>query len=443
MSEASLTPQVTGGPAPRAEAMPWSLTKRIAFRFCFLYFTLYVVAAQMLGSLFPFVDFTELGTLRYPRAVVEWVAKHFFRVTAQLVVTDSGSGDKTFDWVQTFCILILAIVGTAVWSLLRRGPKNYSKLYAWFRVFIRFSLAATMLTYALFKVVPLQMNFPRLARLLEPYGNFSPMGVLWASIGASKAYEIITGCAELAGGIFLFSPRTTTFGALICLADTIEVFSLNMTYDVPVKLFAFHLILLAVFLLAPDARRLANVFFLNRPVAPSAETPLFRGARANRIALAAQILFGVALVGMNFYASMQEYKTFGEGAPKSPLYGIWNVEDFSLDGQPHPPLLTDAERWRRLVFEFPKFMTLQHMDEANTLYGATIDMKAGSVALMKSSDKNWKAAFSFSQPATGKLILDGEMDGHKIHAQLELFDRSKFLLVKGGFHWIQEFPVNR
>jgi len=443
MSEASLTPQVTGGPATRAEAMPWSLTKRIAFRFCFLYFTLYVVAAQMLGSLFPFADFTELGTLRYPRAVVEWVAKHFFRVTAQLVVTDSGSGDKTFDWVQTFCILILAIVGTAVWSLLRRGPKNYSKLYAWFRVFLRFSLAATMLTYGVIKAVPLQMNFPRLARLLEPYGNFSPMGVLWASIGASKAYEIITGCAELAGGIFLFSPRTTTFGALICMADSIEVFSLNMTYDVPVKLFAFHLILLAVLLLAPDARRLANVFFLNRPVAPSAETPLFRSARANRIALGAQILFGVALVGMNFYASIQEYKTFGEGAPKSPLYGIWNVEDFSLDGQPRPPLLTDAERWRRLVFEFPKFMTLQHMDEANTLYGATIDMKAGSVALMKSSDKNWKAAFSFSQPATGKLILDGEMDGHKIHAQLELFDRSKFLLVKGGFHWIQEFPVNR
>lgn len=443
MSEASLTPQVTGGPAPRAEAMPWSLAKRIAFRFCFLYFTLYVVAAQMLGSLFPFADFTELGTLRYPRAVVEWVAKHFFRVTAQLVVTDSGSGDKTFDWVQTFCILILAIVGTAVWSLLRRGPKNYSKLYAWFRVFLRFSLAATMLTYGVIKAVPLQMNFPRLARLLEPYGNFSPMGVLWASIGASKAYEIITGCAELAGGIFLFSPRTTTFGALICMADSIEVFSLNMTYDVPVKLFAFHLILLAVLLLAPDARRLANVFFLNRPVAPSAETPLFRSARANRIALGAQILFGVALVGMNFYASIQEYKTFGEGAPKSPLYGIWNVEDFSLDGQPRPPLLTDAERWRRLVFEFPKFMTLQHMDEANTLYGATIDMKAGSVALMKSSDKNWKAAFSFSQPATGKLILDGEMDGHKIHAQLELFDRSKFLLVKGGFHWIQEFPVNR
>ena len=76
------------------------------------------------------------------------------------------------------------------------------------------------------------------------------MGVLWSSIGSSPAYESFAGCAELLGGILLIVPRTTTLGALVCLADMTQVFMLNMTYDVPVKLLSFHLILLSLFLLA-------------------------------------------------------------------------------------------------------------------------------------------------------------------------------------------------
>ena len=90
-----------------------------------------------------------------------------------------------------------------------------------------------MMVYGMSKAVPLQMPFPFLTTLLERYGDFSPMGVLWSSIGASPAYEIFTGCAELLGGVLLIFPRTTTLGALVCLADAIQVFLLNMTYDVP------------------------------------------------------------------------------------------------------------------------------------------------------------------------------------------------------------------
>ena len=129
------------------------------------------------------------------------------------------------------------------------------------------------------------------------------MGVLWASIGASPAYEIFAGCAEMLGGILLILPRTTMLGALICLADMTQVFMLNMTYDVPVKLFSFHLILLSLFLLAPDIKRLLDLFFFNRPVQPSTQFPLFATPRANRMAVVAQIVFGVLLMGMNAYGS--------------------------------------------------------------------------------------------------------------------------------------------
>ena len=161
-------------------------------------------------------------------------------------------------------MLALAIVGTLVWSLATRR-RSHPSVQKWFTVVLRFAVGATMFTYGFAKVFPLQMPPPSLQRLLEPYGNFSPMGVLWYSVGASPAYEMFVGSAEVAGGLLLMIPPLATLGALITLADVVEVFTLNMTYDVPVKLFSFHLILMSLFLLAPDARRLLNALVLDRP----------------------------------------------------------------------------------------------------------------------------------------------------------------------------------
>ena len=242
----------------------WGLALRIAFRFCVAYFTLFSLSNQILDGLLAVPRLNiELSALWPLRHITFWTATHIFRIKHELVYTGSGSGDKTFDWVLAFCLLVIAAVITLVWSILDRRRPNYVTFHKWFRLAMRFALASEMFLYGISKVIPLQMPFPYLTRLLEPYGNFSPMAVLWSSIGASTSYEIFTGCAETLGGILLLTPRTTTLGALVCLADMIQVFMLNMTYDVPVKLFSFHLILFSLFLLAPDARRLFN-FFLHR-----------------------------------------------------------------------------------------------------------------------------------------------------------------------------------
>jgi hypothetical protein len=173
----------------------WSLASRVSFRFCFAYFGLYCLATQILTSLFPIpnVDIPDLSA-RWPlRQIIFWTAAHVFRVPTPLVYSYSGSGDKTFDWVLVFCLLVFATFSTVLWSVFDSQRENYVTLYKWFRLFIRFSLAGQMLAYGMFKVIPMQMPFPFLARFVEPFGNFSPMGVLWYSIGASPAYETFTG----------------------------------------------------------------------------------------------------------------------------------------------------------------------------------------------------------------------------------------------------------
>src|SRR5215472_16664729 len=246
----------------------WDCASRIAFRFCFLYLGLFCLTTQVLPGLFPIpnIDVPDLATVAPIRQTVFWTAAHVFHVSTSLVYTGSGSGDKTFDWILAFCVLSIAVFATGVWSGIDRKRENYIALHKWFHLFLRFAVGSEMLLYGMVKVVPLQMPFPFLTRLVEPFGNFSPMGVLWYSIGASPGYEMFIGSAEMLGGILLFIPRTTTFGALVCLADATEVFMLNMTYDVPVKLFSFHLILMSLVLLAPELPRLASFFFSNRGV---------------------------------------------------------------------------------------------------------------------------------------------------------------------------------
>ena len=423
----------------------WNFGVRLAFRFCFVYFTLYCLSNQIIAELLPIpnVNFDGLGILWPLRQITFWIATHVFHISHPLVYTGSGSGDKTFDWIQNLFLLTVAVLATVIWSVVDRRRRNYAALYKWFWLFIRFALASELLVYGFSKIIPLQMPFPFLNRLVEPYGNFSPMAVLWSSVGAARPYEIFTGCAEAMGGLLLVFPRTTMLGAFVSLADMVMVFTLNMTYDVPVKLLSFHLILLSLFLLAPEGRRLFTFFFSRRAVGPSTQPVLFKSLRANRWALVVQIVLALYLIGLNIYGGIQRWHTYGGARPKPSLYGIWNVEKMYIDGVERSALLTDYGRWRRVIFDFTTFTSFQRMDDTTAGFGSTINDKDKTVTLTKPADTNWKASLSYDRPAQDQLILDGSMDGHKVHMQLKLFDRNKFTLVNRGFHWINEYPFQR
>lgn len=161
MGTEAVQPQMVYSHTPTLE-VHWSLTARIAFRFCFVYFGVYCLLTQIITSLIPLpnVEIADPSNFWPIRQVVFWTAAHIFGAVGPLVYKDSGSGDKTFDWVLQFCLLIVAIVATAVWSILDRKRANYSTLYRWFRLFIRFSLAGQMLVYGWAKAIPTQMPFP-------------------------------------------------------------------------------------------------------------------------------------------------------------------------------------------------------------------------------------------------------------------------------------------
>ncbi|MEU7145865.1 DoxX family protein [Nocardia sp. NPDC046473] len=417
----------------------WHSATLVAFRFYFAYLLLFCLSTGQImvrwgGFLTNDAGESVLGwEARQLSPVVDWVGSQVFGVQARY--HPSRGGDIMYYWVWAFCLLVLAVVVAVIWSVLDRRRTQYTMLYTWFQVFLRICLASQMFFYGTLKVFPVQMRF-ELARMIEPWGDFSPMSVLWQQVASSRPYEMSLGAAEIVAGLLLILPRTALLGALLSAVSMLQVFVLNLAFDVPVKLFAFQLLLLSLVLAAPHARRLRDAFLSDGPVERSRAQTLFRTVRANRIAAGAQVLLGMwilaALVDQSWTITKME-------APKSPLYGIWNIEEYSVAGHELPPLTTDTQRWRRIVFDdVPAQTSVQSMDDSLTKYRADVDQDRNTLTLKDPNNRARVFVLTYTRPQPDRLTLDGQLDGQPVHMRLAQVDLQKIPQLARGFHWVQE-----
>jgi hypothetical protein len=427
--EPNATRTVLAGPA-------W---RRIAWRFAAAYLVFYNLPFPL--DVIP--GLWKLSALyeRLWAAVTMWVASHVFGTT--ITVRPNGSGDTTYNYVELCCFFAVAVLTTLLWTILDRGRSDDSRVQAGVRIFVRFALARQLIVYGAIKVIKSQFPDPGLDRLLQPFGDASPMGLLWTFMGASTAYNVFAGGAELLGGLLLTMRRTTLLGALVAIGTLANVVMLNFCYDVPVKLFSLHLFAMALFLMAPDAARLCNLFLRGRGVDPRLEPPLFARPEFNR---RARVVRTVAVAGYTalMLASAQSGRhRYGDLAPKSPLYGVWAVDDFVLNGARHPPLATDAARWQRVIFDYPEMMAIQDMAGSRCRYVLKLDGGAKTLHLTKRDEPGWHANLAYSRPDSTTLNLHGTADQDSLRVTLHRADVSQSLLLNRGFHWINEYPFNR
>ncbi len=418
----------------------WSPAKRIGFRFVFVYLILYNLPFPA-GLLWD-GDPLSRGYEALWKAVVPWVGRELLHLPEPITILPAGSGDTTFNYVQILCFAVLALAATIVWSALDGKRESYERLHRWLRVYVRLALGVTMVTYGAIKVIKSQFPSPWLARLVQPYGDSSPMGLLWTFMGYSYPSNIFTGAGETLAGALLFSRRTTTAGALLGCGVISHVVVLNFAYDVPVKLFSLHLLAMAAFLLAPDVGRLVDFFLRGRAVALAPREDLFASPGRNRAARYLRSAFFVAITGLCFFQAWQGVHQWGELAPKHTLHGLYDVVEFSLNGEPRPPLTSDRGRWRRLVIERPQFVTVVLMDDTVSRFGWTADLEKKTLTLKGSEGLPPLAVLQYEQSGN-ELALEGKLQGSPFRARLRKRDPGTFLLMNRGFHWVNEYPFNR
>jgi hypothetical protein len=377
----------------------------------------------VVSMLVPFTGAVGAGFHALIKVVVPSFARHVLRIDTPVEWHESGSGDTLFEWVSIVLFALVASLAAIGWTLFADRRGDHLRLPEALRIYVRYGLAATMLGYGMSKVLPTQFPAVDPGRLMEPYGWFSPMGVVWAFMGTSVAYQVVSGVGEVGGAVLLLFRRTTTAGALLLLALLGNVVLLNLCYDVPVKQYSIHLWAMALFLAGPDLKLLFEALVLRRAVRP-APVDWRPAHRRWRIALltakgllVAWMLFGQAV------GAWRGYNEYGYGRTAKPFEGVWAVETLS----------PNAPGWRRVGLG-PWRASVATAQDPYVVYGLHLD-RPDRIVLRASGGET----LSFTiQVAGDELTLDGPF-----RATLRRVPPAQIPLLARPFRWVQEFPHNR
>lgn len=416
------------------EPANWTTAQKVAFRFFMIFFTLYIILEP--NGVLPFSDVLS-GIYMAPFAhLMPWIGKNILHLAQPVVVEQTGSGDTMYDYLLMLFMVVTSVAGMLVWTAIDRKTKNYNKLYYWLCVIVRYYVAITMVVYGGIKVVKLQFPAPSLGRMMEPLGQMSPMGLAWTYMGYSKAFNYITGCAELSVGLLLFFRRTTTLGAMVGVFVIGNVMAVNYCFDVPVKLLSTILVLMCVFLLFRDYNRLMNFFFKNREAAPSNLSPHRFKAKWKNIIL---LVFKCLLIAYVLYNDV--FMAFYYGSPddgkKPPFYGVYKVETFISGKDTLPPLTTDTTRWNILAIDNNANVKL--CSDSTTGYLLNVDTVHKHFVISRH-----KYILRYTVLKSDTLLLQGTWK--KDSVQIKLVKQpmgSSFPLMSRGFHWVTQQAYNR
>ncbi|HTE34665.1 MAG TPA: hypothetical protein VK666_30005 [Chryseolinea sp.] len=417
----------------------WSIGKRIAFRFCFLYFALYFFPAPL--NFLPFVvQFDAIVSAVWTPAIV-WVGKTVLKLEEEITVLPNGSGDTTWNYVQVLIVLTISTVGTILWTILDRKRHNYDRLFYWMIVGLRYCTGIVLINYGFAKIIPIQFLLP-----LDSYGityaESSAMGLLWRFMSYSSAYNFFTGGFEALGGLLLLFRRTKLLGGLISLTLLSNIVMLNFTYDVPVKLWSIHLFIMTVIVLLPDASRILNFLVYNRPTDSVLITPVFKNKTIALIVGVCKAIFIVGIIGIDISAGLSASRMFEETAGASPFAGNYEIQEHIVNHDTLPPLLNDPRRWHMINVKWNEFSKsekagVQYMDMATVLWDIRSDTLRHRINIFAGDSST---GYKFKYKTIGDVYyLKGTLLNDSIHMSMKRVGKD-IPLMSRGFHWINETP---
>jgi uncharacterized membrane protein YphA (DoxX/SURF4 family) len=403
----------------------WNATRKFLLRFALVFFGLQIL---------PILSF--IGDDVYP-----WIAKTIFSVS-EISLEPTGSGDMYYNYMELFLCFVLATVSSLVWSLFNKREKGYDILLHYFLIFCRYYVAYSLISYGYSKIFYSQFGAPGLGRLLQPYGDSSPMGIAWTFIGASKPYTMFSGFAELVGGILLLFRRTAVLGALIGFAVMLNVMMMNFCYDIPVKLYATQLVVLSFIIMYGMGDNLKQILIHNKPTTSVIFKPLFQKKWINRSHIILKIFVLFYLLGFDGYNQYLSIEEYGPDAPKAPLYGIYKPQQL-IKNNDTLKLYSDSTEWKNFIVEYAGFASIKQLNDRSVRLVFEVDTSSKTIITHERADTINKYSLKYKLLNDTTLQLNGIYKKDTINYVLGKVNLKSFRLINRGFHWVNEYPYNR
>ncbi|GAB4026042.1 hypothetical protein [Spirosoma koreense] len=408
----------------------WTWWQKVLFRFSCIYLLLYIAPwtwlsdLPVLGLIGEYYDLAQTS-------LVQLTNTHILHMNA-VRMPPNGSGDTTYDYAHVRFLILVATVGSLVWSAVDKR-KNYNLAYYWLLIVVRYFVAMQAIFYGIIKLFTQQMIFPPLSALATPLGDLLPMRLSWYFIGYSAPYQMFSGAVEFLAGILLLFRRTSTLGAFVAASVFLNVMMLNLCYDIPVKLFSIHLFLFSNFLLLSDVRRLLNFFVFNKITQPT--QPIVLPKKWMRIG---QTALKIAFIGLFLLMPLYQFVSRSEGpAPAKLTTGVFTVDKFQGN-------VADSLRWKDVVFEANTSGSIQTADTLfrqryrRGYFNYKFDTLNRTISFKKlASDTAFLFTMAYSMPDTNHILLKGTIRNDSVAVALTRQNR-RFQLAERQFHWLSE-----
>lgn len=429
----------------------WKPYEKVLLRFFIIYFALQIIPLDW--KFYAQVFTTPWTDLYYG---------DIFALTKYTPRILSGA-DTIWNWV---ILALVAVVGTFVWKSVeekKAQAPDYTALYYWLRVVLRYRLAVGVIAYGFLKLFLLQSPFPSISNLNTNYGDYSAWKIFSLSLGAAPVYEIFLGSVEIIAGLLLLNRRTATIGAFIILCFTGNVFLSNLAYEGGEAVYSLFLTSIALFLFIYDAPRLINLLSLEKPTAPNTYKPLLTEKWQQTGRLVLKTAFFFLFVGVYGVRAFQGAHVNPHNVPAAKgleaAAGIYNVKDFVINGDTLAYSTTDTIRWKDVVFEKWATISIRSkrpvvLDSTNEetvskndldknyelagsagrhYYGYTIDANNHTLTLHNKNKhyKNEVLVWKYERPDSSTIVLSGLNHAKDtVQVRLERIDK-KYLLIEG------------
>jgi hypothetical protein len=329
----------------------WTGGQKIAFRIAFIFFIAISIpnSAEWYDTVIH-IDWTRLNY----RDLYD-IARFGSGIN---VFGNSLFGSTLLGWANWVITLIAAIIGGLIWTFIVRARKTerkeYSTLYYWLRVVVRYRAGIGIIGFGFTKLLPVQMPYPGLGLLNTNFGDMTTQKIFWLSVGIVPWYQVFAGVVECLAGTLLFFRKTTTVGAILLIGALGDITYVNLAYDGGVHVYASYFVLLSAFLLVDDVPKLYNLLIRERYTVP---TPFYppspRWLKVTRAGLKSLTIF--LFLGVLFYLQLvnflyDPYKQPAVAGVRT-LRGNYAVTEFRVNNKivPYSPL--DSVGWHEVEFE--------------------------------------------------------------------------------------------
>ena len=134
---------------------------------------------------------------------------------------------------------------------LRMKAEKFNRTMSILRTASVFFLSALLLKYGADKLFKAQFYLPEPNLLYTPIGKLDKDILFWSTMGTSYEYNLFMGVMEIIPGLMILFSSTRKLGLIIATGVFLNVFAINLSFDISVKLLSFILLMMSIYLVYP------------------------------------------------------------------------------------------------------------------------------------------------------------------------------------------------